>query len=148
MELEWVREAMIIWGLARRRIDMGGKQYTAPDGGRRWHLDGWPTRSIQGKTKDEGEGAGQGATGQHYPEVMTGDALLVHRALYGAPARLQDIGYAHYVIPREVASVKEKQRQLGYANARAYYHDINRLHVWVAARWDTRQTEDVRTMCA
>jgi hypothetical protein len=136
MTIDWVREVLIVWGLQRRRMDLGGVEYER-EGVRKWHWDGWPPRSIQGKSKDEGEGASHTADGQHYPEVLTGDGLNVSRSLTGAPTVLRDIAYVHYVVPKKLASVKEKQHQLGYRNSKSYYDDLSRLHVWIAARWDT-----------
>lgn len=53
MTIDWVREVLIVWGLQRRRMDLGGVEYER-EGVRKWHWDGWPPRSIQGKSKDEG----------------------------------------------------------------------------------------------
>ncbi len=149
MTIDWVKEVLIVWGLSKRRIDFGGIEYKRTDGERKWHWDGWPPRSIQGKSKDEGEGASHTADGQHYPEVLVGDALLVARALYGAPEQLRDLAYVHYVVPKQLASVKEKQFELGYKNGKAYYDNLSRLHLWISARWDvphgTRNGERLTT---
>jgi len=135
MTIDWVGEALREWGYQRRRLDLGG--YGAhSEGVTRWHWDGWPARSVQGKSKDEGEGASYTADGQHYAEVLLGDGLKVARALNSAPEKLRDLAYVHYVIPRHVAITKQKISELKYSNARAYYTDLGRLHVWVAARWD------------
>lgn len=133
--IDWVKEVLIVWGLQRRRRDLGGIAYQR-EGEQRWHWDGWPPRSIQGKSKDEGEGASHTAEGQHYPEGMTGEGLEVARALHGAPEAIQAVAYVHYVIPKQVASIKEKTHELGYANSKAYYNDLDRLHIWIAARFD------------
>jgi hypothetical protein len=135
MTIDWVGEALRDWGFQRRRIDLGGNAYEI-EGVRKWHWDGWPPRSIQGKSKDEGEGASHTADGQHYPEVLQGDGLKAARAMVGAPEVLRSIAYVHYVIPKHVASVKEKIAELRYPYPRAYYSDLGRLHIWVAARWD------------
>jgi hypothetical protein len=133
--IDWVREVLIVWGLQRRRIEAGGVPYEC-EGEPRWHEDGWPPRSIQGKSKDEGEGASHTADGQHYPEALTGDALNVSRALCGAPEPLRKIAREHYVVPKSAAPVKEKMHRLGYGDKKAYYADLGKLHIWIAARWD------------
>jgi hypothetical protein len=135
MTIDWVKEVLIVWGLQRRRILAGGIAYQS-EGQTKWHADGWPPRSIQGKSKDEGEGASHTADGQHYPEVYTGDGLLVSRALYGAPERLRKIAHEHYAVPKSDAPVKSKMHRLGYTDKKAYYADLGQLHIWIAARWD------------
>lgn len=133
--IAWVKEVLIVWGLQKRRIEAGGVAYEV-DGQKKWHADGWPPRSIQGKSKDEGEGASHTADGQHYPEGLTGEALNVARALYGAPEALRNLAREHYVIPKADSPVKEKMHRLGYRDKKAYYADLGKLHVWIAARWD------------
>lgn len=133
--IDWVKEVLIVWGLQKRRIEAGGVTYEV-DGEKKFHADGWPPRSIQGKSKDEGEGASHTADGQHYPEGLTGDALNVARALYGAPEPLRKIAREHYVVPKSVAPVKTKMARLGYGDKKAYYSDLGKLHIWIAARWD------------
>jgi hypothetical protein len=133
--IDWIDEALFAWGIQRRRIDTGGREVGKGDLAA-WHADGWPLRSIAGKAKDEGMGASHVGSSQHYAEVLTGDALVVSRALRGAPEDLQRVVYAHYVIPKRATPTKEKIRILGYKHRTAYYDDIHRAHVWVAARWD------------
>jgi len=134
--IDWVKDALIFWGLQCRRIEYGGIQYDTPEGEKKWHVDGWPKRSIQGKSKDEGEGAGHTAAGQHFEEVLTGDALKVWRALFDAPEALRDLAWVHYVVPKQILATKQKIAHLGYPYPKAYYATMGKLHTWVAARWD------------
>jgi len=134
--IDWIDDAMYEWGVQRRRIDSGGQVRKRPDGSEYYHVDGWPDRSIAGKTRDEGMGASHSATQQFYPEVLTGDALRVSRALHGAPERIRRVSYAHYVIPKRQVATKQKINLLGYGCRKSYYVDLAAAQVWVAARWD------------
>lgn len=129
--IEWVHEAMYTWGIQRRRLDLGGRPIN--DG---WHVDGWPSRSIAGKTKDEQMGASHVATKQVYPEVLTGEALQVSRALATASEAMRRLAYAHYVVPKKELPTKKRITYLGYKHRTAYYNDLHQMHVWVAARWN------------
>lgn len=140
--IDYIDDAMYEWGIQRRRIDSGGQVRKRPDGSEYYHIDGWPDRSIAGKTRDDGMGASHSAAAQFYPEVLTGDALRVSRALWGAPERLRKVAYAHYVIPKRQCPIKAKVDALGYGSRKAYYVDLAAAQVWVAARWDVpRETE-------
>lgn len=143
--IDWVDEAMYAWGIQRRRIDLGGHP-VGKDGP--WHFDGWPTRSIAGKARDEGMGASHVGAAQVYPEVLTGDAINVSRALLSAAEDMRRVAWAHYVVPKKLVPTKEKIRHLGYKHRTAYYDDLHRVHVWVAARWDVPRETNCRDTVA
>ncbi len=147
--IDGIDDAMFQWGIQRRRIDAGGKTVGRGES-EGWHVDGWPSRSIAGKTRDERDGASHIGQTQHFAEVLTGEALIVARAMQGMPERLRKVAYAHYVVPKRQTPTKEKVRLLGYKHRTAYYDDLHSVHLWVQARWqvprDTDCSDSVATL--
>ena len=133
--MTWVTESLRDWGAAKRRIECGGLECrNGAEGLERWHIDGWPTKSPVGRLLEARAGVAT-AREHRFPEVMRGEALQVSRALAGAPERLQRIAWAHYVVPKQTALVKQKAFALQYQSMRTYYRDVHRAHLWVERHW-------------
>jgi hypothetical protein len=77
-----------------------------------------------GSVKEEGEGASYNGNSQNWPEVYTGDALLVHRCWSGMPRPWAEVMHVHYVW-RELP-VKVRVQSLGL-NLTEYYARLNLL---------------------
>ena len=58
---------------------------------------------------------------------------------------LQNIAFVHYVIPKEDAHVKQKASYLGYPDVRAYYRDMDKLHICGPM---FHMEQKMRTICA
>ncbi len=159
MIIQWVKDVMTVWGIQVRRRELGGRTHpTEPADGkadpfRDWHIDGYAQASVAGKAFDARGGDVGAGFDRKFPEGLLGDALKVSIALKGAPMHLQNIAFVHYVIPKDDAHVKQKANKLGYPDVRAYYRDMDKLHIWVEARWPdvphgTKDAHDMRTSCA
>lgn len=77
------------YGDVMRRICRGGFTYTAPDGRKCKHEDGWQDTSIAAMAR-EGGITGGGSFIQEYPEVHTENSLQVRMAVNG----LDELGHA------------------------------------------------------
>ncbi len=139
----WVHTALQRWGVAKRRIWLGGYQWSAKDlatsqgdlkrpDATRFHMDGYSSRSVFAKIRDEREGAGTSRVSQHWPEVMQNDALEVQRAILGMPAKPFDALHLLYVFDRDL-TVQQKAEWLE-CSVPAFYAAASRGRVWVHAR--------------
>lgn len=135
--IDWIDQAGKAWGTQRRRILLGGYSH---DGG--FHHDGYPARSILAKLREEREGAAHAntGTGQHYAEVLRGDALAFRRALDGAPGWAVAVATMRYVVPKRGMPTKAKVQEIRKEHpeincAQRFYEALERLHVYLQARW-------------
>ncbi len=139
----WVHTALQRWGRAKRRIWLGGYEWSAKDlataqgdlkraDAKRFHTDGYSSRSVFAKIRDEREGAGTSRMNQHWSEVMQNDALDVQRAIIGMPAKPFDALHLLYVFDRDL-TVQQKADWLECSVA-AFYAAASRGRVWIHAR--------------
>lgn len=77
-----------------------------------------------GAVHDEGEGASYSGKSQNWPEVYTGDALLVHRCWCGMHRPWAEVMHVHYVW-RELP-IKQRVDSLGLDFSQ-YYARLNLL---------------------
>jgi hypothetical protein len=76
--------------------------------------------STLGAVREDGEGASQGVTSQSFPEVYTGTALLVHRAICEMDRRWACVVSLHFV--RRDWRVRDKARLAGVDVAMYWKH--------------------------
>jgi hypothetical protein len=77
-----------------------------------------------GAVREEGEGASYSGKSQNWPEVYTGDSLLVHRCWSGMPRPWAEVMHIHYVW-REL-HINQRIAYLGL-DFRIYYERLNLL---------------------
>lgn len=134
--IDAIHEMCVVYGIQMRRAKLGG--YFNRDGS--FHYDGAAPRSPADKIRKEGEGAATNQVTQHFAEVLTGEALLVRRALDGMPEHLRHAVDLHYIVPKSWSPVKRKVENLRalfprYIRSRQTYYDaLDRAHLWIAAR--------------
>ncbi len=126
-----------VWRVQYLRIHRGYK--VLADGALHW--DGWPTVTVMGKIRTDGEGAGQqGAHTQHFPEVYSKDGLLIWRALEGMPIAPREVLYAKW-LSSEPVRVQARFLELPISRYwvlldNAYYYVAGRIE-----RFDQEATE-------
>lgn len=130
---DWIPVIAKQWAAARRRIDNGGDS--------KGHRDGWPTATILGKIKEEAAGAGQGARKQHFPEVFTGDVLLLRRSMEGMPIAQREVFEAHFL---SSDPVRIRADELGVSVA-TYWNLLDGAYLYVAGRFSLLEALDKRT---
>lgn len=123
--IECVKEMCRVWG-AQKRYKLTSKE------------QGWNGASTIEKFKQMQDGAGAGTqrVSQFMEESFIGDALLVHRALQGAPETINVIVFAHYV---ERGKAKQKAFTLGVSVAE-YWRQLENAHYWIAAKLPVVET--------
>lgn len=96
---------------------------------------GWPSRTMLGKIMEEGfTGAAAQNLVHHYPEVLTGEALEVSRAIKRLPSEeMRTVIFAHYVLTR--VPVKAKAAKLGIERS-TYYDRLKSAHLSLSIRLD------------
>jgi hypothetical protein len=77
--------------------------------------------STLGAVREEGEGASQGVTSQSFPEVYTGTALMVHRAISEMDRHWAHVISLHFVF-RNIP-VKRKAKE-ACTNVAAYWKTL------------------------
>lgn len=138
--IEWIEEAGKTYGIAARRIILGGYWYRA-GGTEKFHFDGAAARSIVSKILEEREGASSGRVRQHFPEVLTGKALEFRIATHGCRIEWHDLILYRYVIPNRLMHPKLKLEALRarhpvrFRSRQAYYTELDRLHAYALGRW-------------
>jgi hypothetical protein len=116
----WVSGMCRIWAYQKRLIWRGENRAGDPAG--------WPAVSIAGKVREEVDGAAQNKRVLHYPEVLSGEALLVQRAIHGMPFRPSLVLHMHYIARGTVA---EKAAFTGVSKAR-YWTLLDIAHSRIA----------------
>lgn len=102
-----VKQMVNAWAWQRRRIWLGG--YRDRQG--LWHEDGWTRQSVVSKFKDLFDGAGSSTRilGQFREEGLTGDALLVSRAMQSGMPEVQRIAlFTAHVVPDDMMKLDER----------------------------------------
>jgi hypothetical protein len=128
--IDVINEMCVNYGRQMRRVCLGG--YMTDTG---FHFDGASPRSVMDKVWE-----GHGSPVQYFPEVLEGDALIVRRACQGLIEHRQYLLNLHYVLPRRFFPTKRKVQVMAdmfpekYSSKRHYYENIDKLHVWIAAR--------------
>ena len=85
--------------------------------------DGWPSRSVIGKLRDEGVlGASCDKLTQHYREVLTGERLETGNAIKQLSEHDRAILFVHYVV---IGKGKVKAARLNVSR-KTYYEYVNR----------------------
>jgi len=124
---EWLAPMLRTWRVQYLRVATGRRVF--PDG--HVHLDGWPTATVLGRIRAEGEGAGQrGTVGQHFAEVYTGEALLIWRAMHGMPIGPKEVLYAK-TLARD--PVRLQAQMLGLKTS-AYWSLLDNAYYYLAGR--------------
>jgi len=148
--IDWIDDYGKTWGVAKRRIVLGGYWYEN-DG---FHRDGFSARSVVGKLWDEREAAGQGARKQRAIEVFTGDALSFEIGMENVAEHWFYLAHYRYVVPKRWVPVKTLIRELKemfpkkYRDERAYYDQIHDLHCYLMGRIPdvSRETKTAQEM--
>jgi DNA-directed RNA polymerase specialized sigma24 family protein len=97
---------------------------------------------VLGRVRTDGAaGAAQGARGQRVVEGLTGNALLGHRALAGAPEAIRDVVVAAYVV--EGVTVGQRAQALGMSRA-SYHRALDCARAFVAGRLDRIELDSPR----
>lgn len=81
-----------------------------------------------GSVKEEGEGASYNGNSQNWPEVYTGDALLVHRCWSGMLRPWAEVMHVHYVWRELPVKLRAESLKLDFTE---YYARLNLLKVHV-----------------
>ena len=128
---------LLVWRTQYLRIVRGYK--VLPDG--MLHFDGFPTTTVLGRIKIDGEGAGQGGTfNQHFAEVYYGDGLVIWRAMQGMPYLPKQVLYAK-MLSRE--PIKEQVKVLGLKTTN-YFMLLDNAYYYLAGRIDTEDRKENR----
>lgn len=120
-----LRELLRKWARQYLRMQRGGILF--PDG--TWLVDGWPEKSA---SHFSDKALPRGNLVQHFPEVYTGDAVLIWRALGGAPERVKTMIVLHYVVrsgAKRAAAVMKISKQ-------RYWQLLEVSHAYIQARLD------------
>jgi hypothetical protein len=126
-----------VYGAQARRKKEGGYAYMGVDprtgdAEEKRHEDGWPDKSPQERWQSMQDAAGSGTfiVSQFPEESFTGDGRDVWREVQNAPERLRAILEVHYVMRGKVNA----KFHLCAATRDRYYHNLDRLHQFLAAR--------------
>lgn len=134
--IDWIDEAGKVWGVAKRRIVLGGYWY-ANEG---FHQDGFSARSVVAKLLEERDGAAQNKASQSTPEVFTGEALVFEIAIDRISERWFYLAHYRYVIPNRLMPAKSKMMALRdlfpkhFKDERAYYNELHSLHCFLMGK--------------
>jgi hypothetical protein len=117
--IEAVKEMCKTWG-AQRRYKSHSKE------------QGWAQENTLSRYQQMGDGASSRTqkVSQFNEESFTGDGLLVHRALQGAPEQINLVVVAHYT---ERGKAKQKAFTMGISVAE-YWRQLENAHYWIAAK--------------
>lgn len=118
--IDWVDSRCRLWGLARRHLDL--------------KLESWP-ESVWARIRDGIPP--ESFAERNFPEVFTGDALLVRRAIPALTDRQRAHIYVHYVVP---VPTKEKILRLGHSREN-YYQMLAASHRRLANMMDYTLTK-------
>jgi len=123
--IQWVHQHCLEWARFKRRALYGD--------------EGWPPRSSLGRVIDEGPGASHSTLRDNFPEVMTGVALQVSRALAKMAATHEMekqwlVVHLHYLYPDKARAKADAMR----ISAPTYWQHVNCAHSYLAG-----QIEDV-----
>src|SRR5579872_1798975 len=128
---QWVDPMLREWGAQRHRILTG--QVRRRDG--TTHFDGYAPMSFIATLREGGHTGGGHQANQHFPEVYTGHALAVWRALANAPVEIRDILNLHYVARLdehgEVLSAAARAHLLGVCR-KQYFIELAAAQYYVA----------------
>lgn len=121
--IDYIHVRCLNWGRGIRAIYLG--------------TDGWPSRSVIGKLRDEGVlGASCDKLTQHYREVLTGEQLETGNAIKQLSEHDRAILFVHYVV---IGKGKVKAARLDMARS-TYYAYVEKaqghLAVTLASRPD------------
>ncbi len=128
--IDVINEMCVTYGRQMRRVYLGG---FLTDAG--FHFDGASPRSVMDKVWE-----GHGNPAQFFPEVLQGDGLLIRRASVGLIEHRLYLLNLHYVLPKHEFPTKRKVRTMcemypdEYTSKRHYYDNMDKVHVWLAAR--------------
>lgn len=104
--IAWVNEALKDWGRAQFWLMFKG--------------NGFPSRTMLGKLLEEGAvGAATNQYTREFPEVLTGDNLMVANAVKTLPEYPRALVSVHYVLR---LPARDKWRQIGID--RQMYYDV------------------------
>lgn len=107
--IDYIESRCKEWGHAVRAIYVG--------------KDGWPSRSVLGKLREEGVlGASCDKLAQHYREVLTGERLDTGNAIKRLGEEDRAILFVHYVV---IGKGKVKAARLGVSR-KTYYDYVNK----------------------
>jgi hypothetical protein len=124
---EWIIPMLRTWRVQYLRAATGRRVF--PDG--HVHVDGWPTATVLGRIRAEGDGASQrGTVGQHFAEVYTGEALLVWRGMFGMPIAPKEVLFAK-TLARD--PVRLQAQMLGLKTS-AYWSLLDNAYYYLAGR--------------
>lgn len=124
---EWLTPMMTTWRAQTLRIWTGRREFSRGVA----HVDGWPTVTLLGRIRNEGEGASSGgARGQHWPEVYLGDGLLIRRGIEGMPYQPKTVLYAKWLSHEPV---REQARLIGVSTA-TYWSLLDCSYFYLAGR--------------
>lgn len=121
------------WAIQYRRLLLGGRRF--PDGS--WHIDGWPSISINGRLQRQAEGASQVQSRQNFAEVYSEEALIMRRAMVGMAEAHWHIVVLIYVLHR---SDRRAARELHLG--RDPYRDLKiGAHAYLQGRLDALKVD-------
>jgi len=124
--IQWVHAHCLEWGRLKRKALFGS--------------EGWPARSTLGRLIDEGHGASHASVWRnHFPEVMTGVALQVSRALAKMAATQEMekqwlVVHLHYLYPDKARAKADALK----ISVPVYWNTLGCAHSYLAG-----QIEDV-----
>jgi hypothetical protein len=123
--IDAVREMCKVWG-AQKRYMLTSK------------AQGWDGQSLLMKFREMYDGAGSGTqrVSQFMEEAHIGEGLLVARARCGAPLKVNEVVFVHYVVP---GKAKQKIPHMGISTAE-YWRDLENAHYWIAAKMPIVET--------
>jgi len=126
---DWLPPMIRTWAREKQRIATGCRVVppSSADENEGKHFDGWPSTSICASMFEGGRG---GPVHQHFPEVFEGEALVIWRALVGAPIEVFEVIHVHYLTP---PPTHRRAAQLGLSE-RAYYNQLERAYFYLAGR--------------
>lgn len=134
-ELDAIKRACEMWGAQKLRMILNTEQ-------------GWARKSLTERFKELHDGAGSRShrVKQFTEEALTGDGLLVHRAICGVPPQphmpydLYSCLFVHYVIRGYTA--KEKASVLDM-KVPTYWKYVGSAETWIAARLPAADAQNV-----
>ena len=117
-----VKDLCLIWGRQKRRVLSGG------DG--KGHVDGHRSASSVNLFREPS--STKRAVSQFTEEGISGDGLIITRAMNGAPEIIQSIVFQQYVVRGQ--KVEAKAADIGLRDPKEYYRILRDAHMWIAAR--------------
>jgi hypothetical protein len=128
---EWLVPMLRVWAAQRRRVLSGMKALrpSLGDPNPGVHFDGWSSTSPAAAPHEGGFGTD---IQQHFPEVYSGDGLIIWRALQGCEYGIWQILHTHWILPGDIDA---KIEGLG-TGRREYYRMLDEAYIWLAGRVD------------